>query len=162
MKKIISTHNQKVIRNSENSVENRMCNCTKNPCPLGGKCQTNNLVYQATVKSENNRRTYIGLTSTTFKSRWANHQTAFNHQTHRNNTSLSKHIWQLKDDEKQFSIEWRIIGRAKPFSPISNICNLCTLEKWHIIYTPEMATLNKKDELNNYCLHKRAILLDKT
>ena len=162
MKKIISAHNQKVMRKSENPVEEAMCNCKKYACPLEGKCQTNNMVYQATVKSETDKQTYIGLTATTFKKRWANHQTSFDHQTHRKNTSLSKYIWQLKDSRTQFSIEWKIIGRAKPFSPISNICSLCTLEKWHILFTPDMATLNKKDELNNYCLHKRTILLDKT
>ena len=120
------------------------------------------MVYQATVKSETDKQTYIGLTATTFKKRWANHQTSFDHQTHRKNTSLSKYIWQLKDSRTQFSMEWKIIGRAKPFSPISNICSLCTLEKWHILFTPDMATLNKKDELNNYCLHKKPNLLDKT
>ena len=35
-------------------------------------------------------------------------------------------------------------------------------QKWHILFTPEMATLNRKEEHNNYCLHKKPILLDKT
>ena len=162
LKKIIATHNQKVIRKSEETVESKMCNCTKFSCPLGGKCLMNNLVYQATVKSENDTQTYVGLTATTFKARWSNHQTSFNHKSHQKNTSLSKHIWTLIESETDYSIEWKMIGRAKPFSPISELCNLCTLEKWHILFTPEMATLNQKDELNNYCLHKSGILLDKT
>ena len=75
LKKIIATDNQRVIRKSEKTVESNMCNCTKNSCLLGGKCQMNKRVYQATVKSENDTQRYVGLTSTTFKSRWANHQT---------------------------------------------------------------------------------------
>ena len=161
MKKIISTHNQKILRNSEKPAPEG-CNCTKGPCPFGGKCQMNNLVYQATVKSENETETYVGLTATTFKARWSNHETGFKYSRKRTSTSLSNYIWDLKDKQKDYSIEWKMLGRAKPFSPISEICNLCTLEKWHILFTPEMATLNRKEELNNYCLHKKPILLDKT
>ena len=161
MKKIISTHNQKILRNSEKPAPEG-CNCTKGPCPFGGKCQMNNLVYQATVKSENETETYVGLTATTFKARWSNHETGFKYSRKRTSTSLSNYIWDLKDKQKDYSIEWKMLGRAKPFSPISEICNLCTLEKWHILFTPEMATLNRKEELNNYCLHKNPTLLDKT
>ena len=53
----------------------------------------NNMVYQATVKSENDTQTYVGLTATTFKARWSNHQTSFYHKSHMENTSLSKHIY---------------------------------------------------------------------
>ena len=166
MKRIISAHNKKIIQTSEKPEQNiKKCNCTKFECPLGGNCQIENVIYQATVKTDNSTETYVGLTATTFKARWSNHQTGMKHQTHRTDTSLSKHIWNLKDSglrETDFSIKWNIIGRAKPFSPISEICNLCTLEKWHIIFKPEMATLNQKEELNNFCLHKKPILLDKT
>ena len=63
---------------------------------------------------------------------------------------------------KTYELEWKKIGRAQPFSPTSGECNLCTLEKFHLLYTPEMATINKKEEINNYCLHKLPMLLDKT
>ena len=134
----------------------------KPPCPLEGKCLMDNLVYQATVTSENGVQTYVGLTSTTFKCRLGNHKKAFKNPNYRTDTSLSKLIWDLKDSETDFSLEWKMLGRAKPYSPISEICNLCTLEKWYILFRPEMATINKKEELNNYCLHKRSVLLDKT
>ena len=138
-----------------------MCNCAKPPCPLQGRCLTDNLVYQATVKSGTEEQTYIGLASTTFKLRLGNHKKAFNHEQYRTNTSLSSYIWDLKNDGKQYDIEWDLIGRAKPFSPISNTCNLCTLEKYHILFTPELATINKQ-QVNSPCLHKAPVLLDKT
>ena len=139
-----------------------MCNCKKFACPLDGQCQKRNLIYQATVQTTNNEETYIGLTSTTFKARWSNHETGFKHEHHRTDTTLSKHIWELKDKGTDYNIKWKIIGRASEFSPISQVCNLCTLEKWYILFKPSMAKLNRKDELSNYCLHKASILLDKT
>ena len=77
-------------------------------------------------------------------------------------TTLSLHIWYLKDRNEYIKIYWKIIGQAQPFSPISGICNLCTLEKYHIIFKPEEATLNRREEFTNFCLHKRKLLLDKT
>ena len=94
--------------------------------------------------------------------RWANHNTGFKHEKHRKDTTLSKHIWELKDKKKDYDISWKIIGRANTFSPISRVCNLCTLEKWFILFKPNIAKLNRKEELSNYCLHKASILLDKT
>ena len=151
-------------RKNENPVIKK-CNCTKEPCPIEGKCQTENVVYQATVQSENNVETYVGLTSTTFKARWSNHKTAFKHVRHRNDTALAQHVWELKESNPNFDINkditWKFIGRANPFSPISGVCNLCTLEKWYILFKPNIATLNKKEEIGNYCLHKKQRLLDK-
>ena len=161
IKNLISSHNQKVIKTTENSAEQRMCNCAKPPCPLQGRCLTDNLVYQATVKSGTEEQTYIGLASTTFKLRLGNHKKAFNHEQYRTNTSLSNYVWDLKHAGKDYDVEWDLIGRAKPFSPISNACNLCTLEKFHILFTPELATINKQ-QINSPCLHKTTVLLDKT
>ena len=76
--------------------------------------------------------------------------------------ALSLHIWDLKDRNEDFEIDWKTIGDAQPFSPISGICNLCTLKKYHIIFNPAQATHNKREEFTNVCLRKRKILLDKT
>ena len=68
----------------------------------------------------------------------------------------------LAKEKEDIDISWKIIGRANTFSPISWVCNLCTLEKWFILFKPNIAKLNRKEELSNYCLHKTSILLDKT
>ena len=162
MKKIVSAHNQKILQQSESEKSKKMCNCQKPPCPLQGKCQTDNLVYQAKVKTDSEEQTYIGLTATTFKLRLANHKTSFKYESKRGTTTLSNYVWDLKNRGVEYDLEWSLIGRAQPFSPISGICNLCNLEKYHILFTPEMATLNKKDEINNWCPHKVKMLLDKT
>ena len=162
IKNLISSHNQKVIRKTENSAVKKMCNCAKPPCPLQGKCQTDNLVYQTTVKTQSDEQTYIGLSSTTFKIRLGNHKKSFNNEDYRTETTLSRYLWDLKEKGKNYKLEWKLIGRAQPFSPITGVCNLCTLEKYHIIFTPHLATINKKEEINNHCLHKLPQLLDKT
>ena len=107
------------------------------------------------------QQTYKGLASTTFKLRLGNHKKAFNNEQYRRDTSLSNYVWDLKNAGKDYEVEWDLIGRAKPFSPISNTCNLCTLEKYHILFTPELATINKQ-QINSPCLHKTPVLLDKT
>ena len=120
------------------------------------------MIYQARVKSNNTEETYIGLTSTTFKSRLGNHHKAMKNSKYRHDTALSLHIWDLKDKGEEFEVDWKFIGRANPFSPISRLCNLCTLEKYHILFNPNQASLNKREEFTNFCLHKRKLLLDNT
>ena len=163
--KTISSHNSKVIKNLKNS-NPRTCSCSKNAvCPLGGFCLTDNLIYQTTViptQAQAQAQTYIGLTSTTFKLRLGNHKKSFNHERYRNETTLSQHLWDLKEKNVDFTLSWKLIDRAKPFSPVSGLCALCNLESYYIIFKPELATINKRDEINNYCPHKLPVLLDKT
>ena len=52
-------------------------------CPTAGSsesCRTPNVIYQAEVKTEKDRKTYIGLTSMEFKKRVAKHKTDFKHK----------------------------------------------------------------------------------
>ena len=77
-------------------------------------------------------------------------------------TTLSQYIWKLKNEKKEFDIKWKIVARAKPFTPVSGICALCTLEKFYIITKPNLATLNRNEEIYNSCRHKTGLLLDKT
>ena len=150
------------MREKENSEVKKLCNCRTPPCPLQGKCLLDNVVYQATVRTQSEEQTYVGLSSTSFKLRLGNHKKSFKNETYRRNTSLSTYIWNIKDRGEEYELKWNILGRAQPFSPISCVCNLCTLEKYHILFTPHLAKLNKKEEVNNHCLHKISMLLDKT
>ena len=52
------------------------------------------------------------MTATTFKDRYRNHKKSFEDIKHENDTELSKHVWKLKLDNKQFSIYWSILSRA--------------------------------------------------
>ena len=105
---------------------------------------------------------YVGLCKTSFKDRYISHTFSFRHKSNANETKLSSHIWDLKNRNIDFKVTWKILDRGKPFSPVSQICNLCTKEKYFIIFEPEEASLNKKEELYNFCLHKESQLLKKT
>ena len=69
-------------------------------------------------------------------------------------TRLSKHVWLLKDNRIPYNLEWSILGKARGFNPVSRICRLCLLEKYCILYKPEFATLNSRDEFFSPCRHK--------
>ena len=63
------------------------CNCAdKSGCPVNGTCMSQNVVYQARVASEGKEESYIGLTSTEFKTRFRNHKSSFNVPDRRNST----------------------------------------------------------------------------
>jgi hypothetical protein len=106
--------------------------------------------------------TYIGLTATSFKDRWRNHKSSFKTRNPKNSTKLSKYIWELQDQKVDHEISWKIVSRAKPFNPVSNTCNLCTREKYFIIFKPEMASINERNEIAGPCLHKHSRLLRKS
>ena len=123
------------------------------------------MIYQATIvptQNPENTETYVGLCEPTFKERISNHKKDFKHQKYENSTELSKHIWKLKNQNTDYSISWKILDRAQPFSPVSGLCNLCTSEKYFIIFEPEKASINQLDELYGPCLHKHKKLLAKS
>ena len=165
IKQIISSHNKKILKEEEKQAE-PSCNCRdKELCPMNGKCLEKDIIYQATIVTDQPKpetHTYIGLTATKFKDRFANHQTSFTSQRYRNATTLSIFIWDLKEKDINFNLKWKKIDQAASFTPITGRCNLCALEKYYLIFQPEICTLNKSDELNNFCLHKKPKLLEKT
>ena len=59
------------------------------------------------------------------KTRLANHKSSFNYFDKRNATELSKYVWELKNRNIDYIINWKLLKRAKPYSCASNRCNLC-------------------------------------
>ena len=163
IKQIIDGHNKTILRQNtppEEKTPPKPCNCREpNKCPLKGECLVKEVVYQATITTAESTETYVGLTATEFKTRWRNHQMSFKHENKKNDTELSKHLWQLKDQKKDFTISWKILAKAKSYTNLTKRCNLCNTEKFYILYKPDMATLNKRNELVSTCRHKRKFLL---
>ena len=115
---------------AERKPDEKLCNCrVKARCPLGGKCLTKEVVYQATVTSAHEKATCIGITGDQFKIRYRNHVSSFKNESKRNCTELSKFIWTLKDRNIDYTLTWNIIARAKAYSSGSKFCNLCITEK---------------------------------
>ena len=84
---------------------------------LDGKFVTTSVIYQATVTRHDNMNldTYIGLTCNSFKSRYSGHSSSFMNKKKRNGTTLSEHIWGLKEKNVMYSIMWKILSRVKPY-----------------------------------------------
>ena len=81
MKTIINQHNHKVINKDTNNHDEINCNCrNKHECPIKDKCQSETLVYKATVNSQRGNVSYIGSCESTFKIRFYNHKKRFNNE----------------------------------------------------------------------------------
>ena len=164
----INANNKMQITKAANPETAQSCNCrNKADCPLDGKCRVSGVVYQATVKSTDQQdntttETYVGLADTPFKQRLANHKQSFEKEKLKKSTELSKYIWSLKDNHKQYTISWKILGKASSYSNITKRCNLCLLEKFYIICHKGKATLNRRSELVNHCRHAKKFLLCNT
>ncbi len=161
MASIIQTHNKKVQRKpvGENA---KTCNCRKKEeCPLSGKCQTNNVIYNAevVVENQNQNKLYIGLTEHAFKQRYANHLQTFKHEKYENSTELSKYIWSLKRKMQNFQIKWSVQHRSQSYSPSNKRCNLCLTEKLSILSAEKNRLLNKRSELISKCRHENKFYL---
>ena len=122
MSKIIKTHNESVIQKSKTNANRapRMCNCRKpEECPLMGNCLVKSIIYKATVTTDSDSKSYIGLCETDFKSRWNNHKSSFRHERKRKETALSKYIWDLKDKNTEYSMKWSIQKKTNPYTKVS-------------------------------------------
>lgn len=161
MDQIIHNHNRNIVK-AETRPDNqaRMCNCRgSRPCPLDGQCLTEGVVYQATVAAADNRRpeTYVGVTELPFKTRYNIHKNTFAHARYKNNTELSKYIHSLGDI--QYNIKWRILKKCNPYSNFTKKCNLCSYEKYIIVYKPNLCSLNKRNEIMSICKHRKKFTL---
>ena len=77
----------------------------------------------------------------TFKDRNRNHV--------KNETQLSKYIWELKYKNTDYTLTWDVERKSNLGPRKSGLCNLCLEEKYEIIRNKE--ALNKKLELISKC-----------
>ena len=77
MKAVIDGNNKKLLEIEKS--DSRKCDCPKNAtCPLHRECLASDIVYQAMVTCDNKEETYVGITATSFKARFANHKASSN------------------------------------------------------------------------------------
>ena len=79
----------------------------------------------------------------------------FRTEANKKATKLSSHIWKLKEEEKNYNITWKFVSQAKPFSPVSGVCQLCTREKLFILYKSDLAIVDTSpanySQTRNHC-----------
>ena len=121
---IINNHNKEIIKefhdwtnNDNNNNNNNNCkqneyNCkTRMNCSMNRLCNLDNVVYQGIIYPKENvkdRKTYIRISLTKWKSRYANPKFSFSHEHLKNQTALSKHFWSLKNKGLTPEIQWSI------------------------------------------------------
>ena len=137
VKQIIDGHNKAILKKAETTTlqrdKGKKCNCRKKEdCSLNGE-QLQGKVWEPSD--------------------------VLRHEKRESETELSKHIWQLKGENKEFKVTWKILAKAKPYTNITKRCDLCNTEKFFLICRPHMATLNKRNELISTCRHRHKFIL---
>ena len=149
-----------ILRKQKTNSKN--CNCRKPElCPLDQNCLTERVIYKATVATELKSKTYIGSCETSFKTRFNNHKQSFKNLLHRNDTVLSTYIWELKEENMNFKITWKIILNVNHNFNQRKKCNLCLTEKVAILKENPAAILNTRSDILSKCRHRNKFKLKK-
>ena len=143
-----SNHPKSILNNIPLSVNRRLSSISANEDVFNSAIPP----YQEALRKS-------GYASRTFKQRFYGHSHSFNNRDSTTSTTLSSYIWDLKDQDRDFNLSWNVIDRGKAFNPVTRKCNLCVKEKFHIIFQPEGASLNKRSELFSTCRHRKKDLL---
>ena len=162
VERILSKHNKRVLNNGEipHNQQVASCNCrVPNDCPLSGSCLESSIIYKAEVTSSQGTKQYIGSTETSFKQRYGNHKQSLEKRAKSTQTSLSKYIWELKDQQVEHSIRWQIVKKCSPYKCGSRSCDLCLSEKFFILTADPLGCINKNSELLQKCRHRNKFKL---
>ena len=93
------------------------------------------------------------------KQRYRQHKLSFRSRNYSNSTKLSKHIWTLKDNNTNFTINWSISATAPAYSHKSKRCHLYLTEKLYLVRAKKPSLLNKRTELISKCRHENKFYL---
>ena len=139
------------------------CNCrSKGECPLGGRCNSKNVVYQTWIspieRNNNGERVYIGISAGNWKQRLYNYRHSFSNLRLRNQTALWKCFWSFKDQglSPPQKKKWKIVRQSSTTNNFNGRFNLCIYEKkilW-FNFNDRRLPLNERNELVFKCWHK--------
>ena len=102
------------------------------------------------------------MTKNTFKQRFNGHNATIKKRpTKEKVTTLSEHIWKLKDQKTPFTIKWSIRGNAPPYQNGQKKCLLCIREKTTICLSDPKRLLNNRSEMLSKCIHRAKFELRK-
>ena len=104
---------------------------------------------------------YYGLTEGPFKTRFNGHTHSFCTESCRRETELSKYIWELKDNNQPYEINWSIAQHAAAYKCGTRRCDICLTEKTVIAAADPASTLNKQAEIISTCRHRAKFRYDR-
>ena len=122
---------------------------------------TDTFVYKAQVETndginELSTKVNFGISETEFTTKYNNHTISFRNRTHESDSKLSKFIWSLKDQDKEFDIKWSIFK----ISSRSKSCNLGLLKKLVISnFKEKERLLSNWLDLLSKCRHESKYVL---
>ena len=122
---------------------------------------TDKIVYKAEVETndginELSTKVNFGISETEFTTKYNNHTMSFRNQTHESDSKLSKFIWSLKVQNKEFDIKWSILKNSSR----SKSCSLALLKKLVISHFKEKERLfSKWLDLMSKCRHESKYVL---
>ena len=90
---------------------------------------------------------------------FSGHKSSFNLERYKNSTALSTEVWRIKLMDGEPEIKWRVVRKAKAYTPESKRCLLCLAEKFEIANHPGDNLLNKRSEIVAKCRHRRKHLI---
>ena len=123
MNNVIQKHNSKIMKNPAPSTT-KTCNCCrKTDCPMDGNCLSECLIYKASVSTTTNK-CYYGTCENTFKERYNNHTCSFRNKSREKNTELFNYIWELKEKDINYFINWNIVMKSQKYVCGSRKCEL--------------------------------------
>ena len=74
---------------------------------------------------------------------------------------MSKKVWELKNADIGYQLDWKIRKQAKSYQPGSSFCGLCLEEIRQILFYDETEKiLNTHNELFKKCRHKAKFKLN--
>ena len=162
IKTIINNHNKNIL-GKKPSINTSTCNCrNKEVCPLNGQCQIGELVYEGTLSSNQpdyKEKKYFGIVVEFFKGRLCNHSLSFRKEFYKNDTELSKELWQIKMKNYTPKITWGIIRKCLPYNYNSRMCYLGFNEKLEIALYEGENLLNTKTKLISKCRYQNKFML---
>ena len=130
MGNITAAQNKKLINQHDSPPKTQPCNCRNtNSCPLSGNCREKNIIYPATVRSNNCSLNYFGLCETDFKTRYYNCMHSFRKQSKCKATELSKFVWECKGAGSTPSIHWKLVCCTSSYKQGNDHCNLLSGRK---------------------------------
>ena len=137
----------------------KTCSCwQKLDSTLNQNCLSEYLIYNAVVNTSTTKK-YHGTCEKSFKERYNNHTSLFRNKSRQKSTELSNSIWELKVNDKNYTIERLIAMKAPPHICWTRKCDLCLCEKFLIARVNSERLLNKWDGLVSKCHYRNKFTL---
>ena len=130
----------------------------KTDCPMDGNCLSECFIYKTSVIATANKY-YYGTCENTLKERYNNHKCSFRIKSREKKTELSKYVWELKEKDINYFINWDIAMKSHKYACGSRKCDLCVYEKLLIARADPNVLLSKRDEPVSKCWHRNKFIL---